>query len=288
MTNTTSQEALFEQLISNLESKRFAEVFRYISFKPFETFKKHQHIRIEINHVKKGSCFIELENETISFKEGELMIICSDILHSFQSGPNGCTLMQLEFLPDMLSSFDLDCENIFSSNNNQPDIFSLQSKVIKIINNTWITNAVLCIIDELQKKKNHYRHIVIMRYMELLIHITRHMKENYLPLCTNETLKKAIGYIRCSYHDDINIGEVALQAEVSERYLRKIFAKYLNLSPIDYLNQIRINKAVELITLTEQSIKEICFLCGFKSPQYFSRVFKQYVGIAPKDFKTKL
>ncbi|MGL4491746.1 MAG: helix-turn-helix transcriptional regulator, partial [Tannerellaceae bacterium] len=157
-----------------------------------------------------------------------------------------------------------------------------------IINNTWITNAVLCIIDELQKKKNHYRHIVIMRYMELLIHITRHMKENYLPLCTNETLKKAIGYIHCSYHDDINIGEVALQAEVSERYLRKIFAKYLNLSPIDYLNQIRINKAVELITLTEQSIKEICFLCGFKSPQYFSRVFKQYVGIAPKDFKTKL
>lgn len=288
MTNTRLKGAIFDELLSNLESTRFAEVFRYISFKPFEVFKRHQHIRIEINHVKKGTCFIELVDETITFKEGELMIICSNVIHTFQAGPNGCTLMQLEFLPDMLSSFDLDCENIFASNNNQPDIFSLQSKIIKIVNNIWITNAVLCIIDELKEKRSHYKHIVIMRYTELLILISRYMKDNYLPLCSNESLKKAIGYIRNSYHEDINIGEVAQHAEISERYLRKIFAKHLDISPIDYLNQIRINKSVELITLTSKSIKEICFLCGFKSPQYFSRVFKQHVGISPKDFKTKL
>ena len=79
--------------------------------------------------------------------------------------------------------------------------------------------------------------------------------------------------------------EVARSLDISERYLRKLFMQTLQLSPLDYLNQFRVNKAIELMKNTELSLKEIGFACGFNSPQHFCRVFKQQVGINPRDFR---
>lgn len=101
-----------------------------------------------------------------------------------------------------------------------------------------------------------------MYYAELLILIYRYKDEAYLPICTNEALKRAIAYIRLNYHSEININNVAEHTGVSERYLRSLFSQYLNLSPLDYLNQIRINKAVELLRNTEMSIKKYVFNVG--------------------------
>ncbi len=108
------------------------------------------------------------------------------------------------------------------------------------------------------------------------------MDESYLPIYTNDSLKKAIVYIRLNYQSGITMNAVAEYTGISERYLRRLFSQYLNLSPLDYLNQIRINKAVELLRNTEMSVKEVCYLCGFQSPQYFSRVFKHQMGISPR------
>ena len=139
------------------------------------------------------------------------------------------------------------------------------------------------IVNELEEKSSYYQYLVIMYYAELLILIYRYKDEAYLPICTNETLKRAIAYIRLNYHSEININNVAEHTGISERYLRSLFSQYLNLAPLDYLNQIKINKAVELLRNTEMSIKEVCFQCGFQSPQYFSRIFKQQMGVTPRE-----
>ena len=99
----------------------------------------------------------------------------------------------------------------------------------------------------------------------------------------NDALKKAISFIRFNFHQDISINDVAAYAGISERYLRSLFLQYLNFSPLDYLNQIRINKSIELLRNTELSVKEVSFQCGFQSPQYFSRIFKQRTGISPRE-----
>ena len=87
------------------------------------------------------------------------------------------------------------------------------------------------------------------------------------------------------YHKDLTIANVAVHTKVSDRYLRRLFSQSMNISPVDFLTQTRLNKAVEILRTTELSIKEICFKCGFKSPQYFSRIFRQQLGISPKDIR---
>ena len=143
--------------------------------------------------------------------------------------------------------------------------------------------AIERIVTEMNTRNGYYRHLVILYYTELLLLIQRHMDESYLPLCNNEMMRKSIDYIRQNFKKEINIGDISTHLGISERYLRKIFTQYLNMSPLDYLTQIRINSAIEMLRITDMSIKEVCFQCGFQSPQYFSRIFKQQTGVSPKD-----
>ena len=273
-----------DNITNNLKSQSLADVFRFISFYPFETYGPHKHLRLEINHVKKGNCMMHLDNESINFVEGDTMIILSNVNHVFEAGSGGTTLMQLEFLPEIFSGFDLNfpgCIDGIGLGSISP--FSEENKLIKIVNNIGIMRVVQRIVNELEGKNSYYQYLVVMYYAELLVLIYRYMSENYLPICQNDALKRAISFIRFNYHKDISINDVAIQADISERYLRSLFSQYLNISPLDYLNQIRINKSIELLRNTELSVKEICFQCGFQSPQYFSRIFKQQTGISPRE-----
>lgn len=192
--------------------------------------------------------------------------------------------MQLEFLPDIFSLFNL---NVGLEANDLAHtsvfLFSEENRLIKIVNNICIVRTVQRIINELEVKSPHYQYLAVMYYAELLILIYRHMNEAYLPICTNDSLRKAIAYIRLNYYSNINVKDVAEHIGISERHLRRMFSQHLNLAPLDYLNQTRVNKAIELLRNTDMSIKEVCFQCGFQSPQYFSRVFKQQTSISPRE-----
>ena len=273
---------LLEDILEGIESKRLADVFRFVSFQPGETYGSHRHLRIEINYVKKGNCILRLDNETVSFRGGDTMIITSNVDHLFEAGAEGVTLLQLEFLPEVFSYFNFNDEG--GLNGLAPvSLFSEENRLIKMVNNVRIVQAVQRIVNELEQKRPYYRHLVLMSYAELLILIYRYLNEVYLPICTNDALRKAIGYIRGHYKQEITIRELAEQVGVSERYLRKLYVRYLNLSPLDYLNQIRIDKSIELLRNTTLSVKEISYQCGFRSPQYFSRIFKQQTGMSPRD-----
>lgn len=273
---------LLENIAQSLKNKRLADVFRFISFHPGETYGPHRHLRIEINYVKKGNCILHLDRESIGFREGETMIITSGLNHSFEAGTEGTTLMQLEFLPEIFAQFDPQAKGKITDFTSVM-LFSEENRLIKIVNNIRIMQVVQRIVNELKQKGKYYHYLVVMYYAELLILIYRYMDETYLPVCSNESLKKAISFIRLNYPSDITVTEVAKVAGVGERHLRNLFSRHLDLSPLDYLNQIRINKSIELLRNTELSVKEICFQCGFKSPQYFSRVFKQQTGITPRE-----
>lgn len=271
---------VLEHIMASLKNRRLADVFRFISFYPSETSEEHKHVRIEINYIKKGSCTLHLDNDSVAFHEGDIMIVTSEANHWVKAGIGGATLMQLEFLPEIFFHFN---PNIGVDKESLPTpafLFSSENKYIKIVNNVRVVRAVQRIINELEHKGPHYQYLVVMYYAELLILLYRYVSEG---LCTNAFLKRAIMYIRLNYQLDISMNDIAEHSSISERYLRKLFSQNLHLSPLDYLNQMRINKSIELLRNTEMSVKEVCYQCGFQSPQYFSRIFKQQMGVTPRE-----
>lgn len=274
--------AQLKQLIATLKQQPLAEVFRTISFPPFETFGPHAHLRFEINYVKKGICMLHLEGGSFYFHEGEIMIINSRVEHTFESGKHGVTLLQLEIHPEVFTMFEQDTDKLMSF-----PVFSSANGVIKLGNNIRIMQVIKCIINELNAGNKYYQEIVVIYYAELLILVYRCLEEIGQSVVTNHFLIEAIRYMQANIQQEINIGQIAGNLGISERYLRKLFVQSLNMSPVKYLNQIRVNKAIELIKNSDLTIKEICFRCGFNTPRYFSHIFKQRVGCIPKDFRNK-
>lgn len=85
---------------------------------------------------------------------------------------------------------------------------------------------------------------------------------------------------------DIDAQSIASMLNVSYSTFRMNFKKHTGLSPAKYINDLRLNKAKEMLTETSNSIKEISYLLQFSSSNHFSSIFKKASGVSPKDYRS--
>lgn len=98
-----------------------------------------------------------------------------------------------------------------------------------------------------------------------------------------------VRYMEEHYCDpNLDIEAVCGVSFISVSTLQRAFAKGFAMSPKQYLIQLRMNRALELLTKNELSIKEISFACGFADEKYFSRAFKRKYGYPPSKFRTNM
>lgn len=98
-------------------------------------------------------------------------------------------------------------------------------------------------------------------------------------------LMGVIEYIEKNISDPLlSNGQLARQIGFSEVYLRKLFSKHYNTTPKQYILDIRLQKAKQLLTDTPFSVTAIAEECGFSSVFHFCRAFKQKVGMTPTEF----
>ena len=98
-----------------------------------------------------------------------------------------------------------------------------------------------------------------------------------------------VRYIDAHFCDPkVDIETVCDVAFISVSSLQRAFAKYFGMSPKQYLIQLRMNRALELLTENELSVKEISFACGFTDEKYFSRAFKKKYGYSPSQLKNHM
>ncbi|GHI01087.1 response regulator transcription factor [Neobacillus kokaensis] len=94
-------------------------------------------------------------------------------------------------------------------------------------------------------------------------------------------------YIDAHYQDALSLEEVAEYSGLSPYYFSKIFKERLGISFIDYLTEVRLGHAKKALLNPKKSLKEICYLVGYKDPNYFSRVFKKHAGLSPSEYRKR-
>lgn len=91
------------------------------------------------------------------------------------------------------------------------------------------------------------------------------------------------------YDRDLSLDELAELVGLSKEYLCTLFKKTMKQTIMQYLLTIRISQArTLLIRFPEKKVQEIAKLCGFESPSYFGKKFKQETGMTPDAFRKKL
>lgn len=125
-------------------------------------------------------------------------------------------------------------------------------------------------------------------FMEIFYYYIKRFDEEAFVIKVNESrsnLNDLLKYMDQHLHHKISLKELAEVINVHPNYMIHLFKSQFGMSPIDYLNMLRINKAKSLLELEVLSIREISVECGFSNQYYFSQVFKKYVGLSPTGFR---
>ncbi len=97
--------------------------------------------------------------------------------------------------------------------------------------------------------------------------------------------RKIINYIHGNYQKDINLEELSKTYFLSKSNLCHKFKKETQMTIIDYLLQIRLHNAKNLLQCTDKSMAEIARACGFSSPNYFSLIFNKHIRYSPREYR---
>jgi len=100
-----------------------------------------------------------------------------------------------------------------------------------------------------------------------------------------ERIKDVLNYINQNYNKNLSLDELSRQVDMSKFYLCRLFKESLRMSPVEYINKVRVDKAMELLINTDMSVSEIAFECGFDNISYFIKVFKKYMHTTPLKFR---
>lgn len=100
-----------------------------------------------------------------------------------------------------------------------------------------------------------------------------------------EGIKTVLSYIHEHYSEKIFIRDLASLVNLNEQYFCRFFKKTIGTSPIAYLNEYRIHRAMELLVSTSLPVTEICLECGFNNVGNFLREFRQQTGSTPLKYR---
>lgn len=96
-----------------------------------------------------------------------------------------------------------------------------------------------------------------------------------------ERIKLAVTYLDSNYTENFSVNDLAKMCSFSIATFRRIFVRYKGMSPVEYRNRLRMQKASELLKSGKYTVSEAAEAVGIQDIKYFSKLFKRYTGFNP-------
>lgn len=152
-----------------------------------------------------------------------------------------------------------------------------------------LTTLVNEIMDEMRVKKRFYIEKVRGLLISLLFELARITEHDGDPEVEMHggvgQIQNALRYVERNYSEPIRIEELAQSCSISETHFRRLFSKYISMTPIEYLHMVRILRACEMLRSSNDSMASVAMKCGFSTVSTFDRNFKEIIGVTPYQWK---
>ncbi len=104
----------------------------------------------------------------------------------------------------------------------------------------------------------------------------------------DERFRRFVALAHANLKSPKPVESLAAMLNISARHLGRLCVAATGLSPVDYIQDIRMREACRLLAYTKQSISDVGFELGFQDPSYFSRAFKRHIGLTPREYRNRL
>lgn len=105
---------------------------------------------------------------------------------------------------------------------------------------------------------------------------------------SSDLVNKVISFIEQNYADEISLGQIAENLNITASYLSNLFHKKINTTFLKYLTEYRMLKAKELLTNSSNQVKQVAEQVGYYSTRHFTKLFKEFYGCYPSEFRKNL
>lgn len=132
-------------------------------------------------------------------------------------------------------------------------------------------------------------HSLILKLIHSLYSDSRYIHhQGKLRSSNYDIIERAIDYISENYTQNLQLEDIAKYVSLSPVYFHNSFKAATGKTPHQYLSEVRIKKAANLLVSTDLSLSQIAYECGFSSQSYFSYAFKKTMNLTPREYMQKM
>ena len=272
----------------------------------------HWHPRPEFFTVKSGTVRARVGSTEVLVESGEGLFLNVNSLHSYScGGDEECLCPDIVFSEELIAPLNSAINRLYIS----PVILNEKLPYIHLKNSVNWQAEVLYRLDEVFSLLSRYgktgvygepveiqfRHtgmesacfeMEVQRAINAIWQLVyTHMEECTLQqTIKNEhalqiRMQKMLSFINANYNREISLNDIAQSASISKSEASRCFQSYLGTSPVNYLLNYRIQKAMQLLRTTEMTVEAISLECCFGSSAYFCKIFRSRTGVTPKQYR---
>ncbi|MFD1886630.1 helix-turn-helix transcriptional regulator [Paenibacillus wenxiniae] len=301
---------------SQLADSGYRPQFYAYYYKQWQQYEMdyHQHHSTEIMYMIAGACRIELlrstlpialgdrrhdevQTDVVELQRGQFIVIDAGVPHRLIVGEQPCRMLNLEFglqlhVPPHESIHPSDTTILQQLARQETDLAAWigqpqQYMVLSDPEEVYYTLKSL-VLELDQRSMNSM--LSELLFAQLLVRIARlwHEHEQSRLSQSERYVRHSIEFMRQNYDRSIRMEQIAAAVNVHPGYLHRVFRKHMETTPTDYLNTLRMEKAMMLLGSTDIPIAEIADYVGVSSRQYFHLLFKKHTSQTPADYRTAM
>ena len=245
---------------------------------------------MEIVEVTHGEATVQIGTEIVDVSRGDILYIPPSMMFRLDSREAPATVRGISFDMSIIE------ENMHAFDSELFDMFYIQSKnkVTVFTDEHPVHNTLAALIDECYDEYSA-REVCYMLPIRARIYLMMTALLRFYCGSKNELdrmiyhnvlrLRPVLNYIAENFADKIYVEKLSDMIGVSPDYFTKMFKESIGKTPIDYINAMRINYAMELLVTTDMPMADIADKIGFCNPNYFHKIFKQYMDMSPLAYR---
>lgn len=248
----------------------------------------HWHEEFEIIHIVEGSMKLQVLSETFLVHAGETAVINANVLHC-ASGEPYCKLQSLVFSPLLITG---NVNSAFASRYIMPLISCTQFSGIVLKNHkATVSSHFSMAFESLKNDSFAYEFTVREQLSHIMLTVYSELKPELNGSPVHQDINSVrvaaiLSFIEQHYSENITLSNIAETVNISERETLRCFKKITGESPIQYLLKYRLIQSASVLTeYPDKNISVIAEECGFDSPAYYAKKFKEFYLCTPREYR---
>lgn len=257
------------------------------------TQSSHSHDFFELVYITDGEISHVIEGKKYHVKRGNYFIINTNDKHWYEAVANSdCHIINCLFYPEFIDVTMKYCKNFsqliesYLIKFNQSILSFNPTSYLFFDDNGKIKFLIESIMREWENKNKGYTELARCYLIEIIINTMRKITDSEKELKGSNPTGFIKEFIEKNYNCDIKLSQICEELNYSVSYMSAKFKKDTGFLFTEYLQKYRVNQSCLLIAGTNKKISEIAELVGYDDMKFFIYVFKKYMNMTPKEFRT--